>query len=376
MARVMGRPLRIAQIGSRGIPGHRGGVERVVEAVTPRLVAAGHDVTVYCATWSDHRPAQWRGVRLVYARSFNRKYLDTFLRSVVATVRACLGRHDIVHLHGSGSAPLALLVRLARKHAVVTVHGMDWQRRKWNVVGRSFLKFGEWAAVRLAHHTVVVGPDLKQWLDEKYDADTTFIPNGVETRLHRPPNRIRDLGLGERDYVLFLARLVPEKRVHTLISAWIDLADRRDMQLAIAGPAWHSSEYARSLVDQAADDPSVRFLGEVDEYVLEELYSNCYAYVLPSEVEGMSLSLLDAMAFGACVVCSDIGPNRTVVGDAGVTFAVGDDRALRGELDRLLADPDRAADLRAAAQKRIDLEYHWDRVVERWIAMYDEVLAR
>lgn len=362
--------LRISQIGSRGIPGHRGGVERVVEAVAPRLARHGHDVTVYCADWSEQRLPEWRGVKLAYVKSIKSKYLDTIGRSIIATFREAFGPSDIVHYHSSGSAPLALLPRLLGKKTVVTVHGMDWQRRKWNLVGRMALRFGEWAAVRIPHRTIVVGPDLKRWIDERYGTDVDYIPNGVEERVQRPAARIHEIGLEPRKFVLFLARLVPEKQVHTLIAAWMGLPEKHGMTLAVAGPSWHSQDYARSLKEQAAGDASVRFLGEVDEELLEELYSNCFVYVLPSEVEGMSLSLLDAMAFGACVICSDIPPNLAVVGEAGVPFKVLDVEDLRTSLQGIMADPDRAERLRAAAKQRIDDEFTWDSVAARWDRLY------
>ncbi|MEH3106973.1 MAG: glycosyltransferase family 4 protein [Sphingomonas fennica] len=368
--------ISVAQIGSRGIPGFRGGVERVVEAVAPRLAAKGYDVTVYCAAGEGERPAEWRGVKLVYAKGVQTKYFDTISRSIAATLREALGRHDIVHYHSSGSAPLALLPRLFGKKVVVTVHGMDWQRRKWNVFGRWFLQLGEWAAIKFPHDTVVVGPDLKTWLDEKYRTNVTYIPNGVEERPDLAPTRLAEKRLEARKYVLFLARLVPEKQVHTLIEAWMGLADKHGMTLAIAGPAWHSVDYAEGLKKQAAGDPTVTFLGEVDEEMLQQLYGNCYAYVLPSEVEGMSLSLLDGMAFGACVICSDIAPNLAVVGDAGLSFRVLDAADLRARLAEIMADPERAERLRVAARKRIGEEFTWDRVTERWDALYRKLAGR
>ena len=154
----MTRRLRIAQIGSRGIPGHRGGVDRVVEAVAPRLVQFGHDVVVYCANWSPYQEPSYKGVELTYVYTPRRKYLDTFVRSLLATVRDLLGPSDVVHFHSCPSASFALLSRLFGKKVVVTVHGREWQRRKWVVFGRWFLHLSEWCAVRLPHRTVVVGP--------------------------------------------------------------------------------------------------------------------------------------------------------------------------------------------------------------------------
>jgi glycosyltransferase involved in cell wall biosynthesis len=219
----------------------------------------------------------------------------------------------------------------------------------------------------------VVGADLKRWLDERYKADVEFIPNGVENRTHRVAHKIEAMGLQADGYVLYLARLVPEKQVHVLIDAWMGLASKQGKKLAIAGPTWHSREYVERLKRLAASDESVAFLGEVDEEALEELYSNCAAYVLPSEVEGMSLSLLDAMAFGACVVCSDIPPNLAVIGDAGLSFRVGDAADLREKIAQLLADPAKAKSLGAAARQRIDSEFAWERIVERWDRLYREL---
>lgn len=370
----MGDRLRVSQIGSRGIPGHRGGVERVVEAVAPRLAARGHDVTVYCAATGKDEPDEYLGVRLRHVRSPRSKHLDTLLRSFLATLREMFGRNQIVHYHASGSAPLAFLPRLMGKKVVVTVHGLDWQRRKWNLFGRLFLQVGEWAAMRLPHRTVVVGPDLKAALDGLYGSDVLLIPNGVEDRTQRPAREILERGLTHRGFILFLARLVPEKQCHTLIEAWMSLADKHGQKLAIAGPSWHSADYAASLKEMAKNDPSVVFLGEVSEQMLEELYSNCTAYVLPSEVEGMSLSLLDAMAFGACVVASDIPPNAYVVADAGYTFPVRDTAALGRCLRRILDNPEEAEQRRAAARARINSEFRWDSIALKWESLYRELL--
>jgi glycosyltransferase involved in cell wall biosynthesis len=364
------RSIRVSQIGSRGIPGHRGGVERVIEAVAPRLVRLGHKVIVYCASWSTFRDATYNGVDLRYTYSIRSKYLDTFVRSLLATVREIFGSSDVVHFHSSGSAPLALLSRLFGKKVVVTVHGLDWQRRKWSRFSQWFLQVGERAAVRVPHRTVVVGMELKRALDARYHCDAIYIPNGVEERQQRPAEKICRFGVQGRDFILYLARLVPEKQCHVLIEAFRQLPDRRGFKLIVAGPAWHSEEYVASLRALAADDPDIVFTGEVDEQTLEELYSNCYAYVLPSEVEGMSLSLLDAMAFGACIITSDIAANADVIDGAGLIFATGSPVSLAGQLTRIISDPAQAQVLRIAAKARMTSEFHWDRVAEQWEALY------
>ena len=366
----MKQRLRVAQIGSRGIPGHRGGVDRVIEAVAPRLVQLGHEVIVYCATWSPTHEPTYRGVELAYLYSPRRKYLDTFVRSFLATVREMFGRSDIVHFHSSPAASLAGFARLAGKKVVVTVHGREWQRRKWMLAGRWFLRLSEWSAVRVPHRTIVVGLDLKRALEARYGAKVVYIPNGVEPRTWRPPDRIREHGVGARDYLLYLGRLVPEKQCHVLIDAFRSMADRPPLKLVIAGPTWHSREYVARLEALAAGDPSIVFTGEVDEQVLEELYSNCCAYVLPSEVEGMSLALLDAMAFGACVVASDIPANADLLGGSGVLFATGSKEDLARKLREVIDDPERAEACRQAARARITDDFSWDRITGQWEQLY------
>jgi glycosyltransferase involved in cell wall biosynthesis len=208
------------------MPGHRGGVDRVIEAVAPRLAQLGHEVVVYCATWSPSRPSSYEGVELRYVYSPRRKYLDTFVRSLLSTIRDLFGPSDVVHFHSTPSAAFALLARLRGRKVVVTVHSREWQRRKWFILARWFLHLSEWAAVRLPHRTVVVGLELKRALDERYGTDVIYIPNGVEARTRRAPDQIRRYGITFRDYLLYLGRLVPEKQCHVLIDAFRSM-DRR-----------------------------------------------------------------------------------------------------------------------------------------------------
>lgn len=366
----MKRQLRISQIGSRGIPGQRGGVERVIEAVAPRLVELGHEVIVSCATWNEFRDPTYRGVKLRYVYSVKSKYLDTFVRSFLSTVREIFSSTDVMHFHSMPSAPLALLARLCGKKVVVTVHGLEWQREKWRGLGRVFLRLGEKAAMRVPHQTVVVGPELKRVLDLRYDSDVVYIPNGVEARAGRAPDKIRKHGISGRDYILYLGRLVPDKQCHVLIEAFRKLQARGGLKLVIAGPTWHSEDYVARLRKLAEGDPDIVFTGEVEEDVLEELYTNCYAYVLPSEVEGMSLALLDAMAFGACVVASDIAPNADVVGNSGILFRTGDAGDLARRLAQVIADPAKADALRRAAKQRMTNEFDWDKIARQWEEVY------
>jgi glycosyltransferase involved in cell wall biosynthesis len=346
----------------------------VLEAVSPRLVDLGYDITVYCADRAASTGRVYRGVNLARVPAPNSKHFETIVRSAMATLCEFFSDSDILHFHGSGSALLALAGRLTGKKVIVTIHGADWRRRKWNAFASWFLRMGERAAMTIPHATVVVGPALKRALEAEYKSRLVYIPNGVEDRCKRAANRIRGLGLEPDKYVLYLGRLVPEKQCHTLLRAWLDLVRTVELKLVFAGPTWHSAEYVETLRAAAADDPSVVFTGEVDEELLEELYANCMTYVLPSEVEGMSLSLLDAMAFGACIICSDIAANADVVGDAGITVRVADVESLTAALTRVTTDADLRQRLGGAARERLRQEFSWDVIAKQWDDLYRRVL--
>lgn len=369
--------VKVAMIGSRGFPGQGGGVERVLESVTPRIVHTGRaDIWVYCADYVDYEGDDFHGVQLRRLPSVRSKYGDTFTRSLLATLRELRGEADVVHFHSIGSAPLAWMPRLFGRRVVLTVHGLDWQRSKWNRIGRAFLRFGEWTAMRFPHETIVVSEELKAELEARHGRPTTFITNGAEPRTSVPVSIIRERwGLEPGSYVLFLGRLVPEKGAHTLIEAFRQLADP-DVKLVIAGPAWFEGTYNEELRSLAAGDDRIVFTGEVDEPPLQELYANCSCFVLPSEIEGMSLALLDGLAFGCAIVTSDIPENANLVGDAALTFPTGDADALADRLERILSDGSLADSLRASAARRAADSFDWDKIAEQWLAVYERVARR
>ena len=363
----------VAMIGSRGFPGQPGGVERVLEALCPRLVASGGaDVTVYCANWLEHESDTFEGVHLRRVNGVRSKYGDTFSRSFFATMKQLIGGAEIIHYHSIGSAPLAILPRLFGKKVVVTVHALDWQRSKWNRLATTFLRFGEWASVRFPHRTTVVGADMKDYLDEAYGRDVQFIPNGAERKEHAEAVTLEDRGLTPGKYLLFVGRLVPEKGVHLLIEAFKALPPELDLQLALTGPVWYETEYQKQLETLIDGDERIHFVGQADDELLAELYSNCRCFVLPSDVEGMSLSLLDALAYGCPIVTSSIPPNTSLVQDAAEVFEAGDVDDLTAKLEAVVADDARSAELRLRAKER-SRPFEWDVVATQWAQLYGEL---
>jgi glycosyltransferase involved in cell wall biosynthesis len=362
--------VKIAMIGQKGIPALYGGIERHVEEIARRLVARGHEVSVYCRLHYTPTGGHYHGVELVRLPSVNTKHLDTITHVALSTAHALARDFDVLHFHALGPALFAGPPRALGRPTVVTVHGLDWQREKWGRFAQWALKQCEGPAVRFPDRTIVVSKTLREHFASHFGRDTVTIPNGTVLPTPVPAHKIHRYGLEARKYVLFVGRLVPEKGVHFLCEAWQRLDT--DLVLAICGGASGSEDYVRDLRRFAG--PRVKMLDYVYGEALEELYSNAYAVCLPSTVEGLSLVLLEALSYGRCVLVSDIPENVEVTLDAAPTFRSKDVLDLEEKLGRLLASPALVRGYEEKARAHIAAHYSWDRVVEATIAVYDEVV--
>lgn len=372
--------LRIAMIGQRGIPATYGGVEHHVEELGSRLAAFGHDVTVYCRTnYCQERALEHRGMRLRHLPTVGTKHLDTIVHSFLSTLDAVARRYDVIHYHALGPglmAPLARMMTTAR--IVQTVHGMDNERAKWNRVGRNVLGLGAWTSARVPHETITVSRALADHYATIYGRRATAVPNGVAPGHGVAAHRIRDRwGLSAGGYVLFVGRLVPEKQPDVLLRAFAGVSG--DLRLVIAGDSSHTDGYARTLREMAARDPRVVMPGYVYGDELAELYGNAAAFVLPSSLEGLPLTLLEAISFGCPVVASDIPPHREVLlrdGPGHRLVPAGDERALREALLATLEAPAAAVAAAAGLRETIMARYDWDAVAADTCAVYGRALGR
>ena len=365
------RPLKIAFIGARGVVGTYSGIETYYEEVGSRLAAMGHDVTAYCRTHFTPSIDAYRGIHVRRLPALRNKHLETLSHSVLSTFDCLRRDFDIVQYHAIGSAPLALVPRLFGLTTVVSVRGLDWQRAKWGRFARTVLKMGEWASARCPNATVVVSRTLQEHYRAQHGALTTCIPNAVVPAVRAEARRIHEFGLEPNRYVLFAGRISPEKHVHTLLEAMRPLQGK--IRVALAGGSSYSSGYIDEVRRLATDD--VVFLGSVDRNVMRELFSNCYAYVLPSMMEGLSVSLLEAVSYGCCIVVTDITENVEVVGDSALVFPPGDVAALRARLASIIDDPELAAQYRTRALQRASTQPDWDEVARRTEAFYYETVA-
>lgn len=369
--------MRIAMIGHKRYGSREGGVEVVVTELARRMAALGHEVTCYDRSGADVmtgdaadcRERTVDGVRVVPVRTIDKKGLAALSSSFFATLAAIKDGPDVIHYHAEGPCVPLPLARRAGIRTVATIHGLDWQRAKWGRLASTYIKMGEKAAATKADGLIVLSKSAQSYFQDAYGRTATFIPNGIEKKQPRPVNQIKEKwGLDEGSYLLYLGRLVPEKRPELLIEVFKQLDS--DKRLVIAGGGSDTSEYEASLRDAAQGDPRILFTGFVNGEPLEELYSNCYAYVLPSDVEGMPMSLLEAMTFGRRCVTSDIPECADVLAGNGVTFEKGSADSLRSALQGLLADSGRGSVLGAAAKSHVEKTYNWDSVVERTLAVY------
>jgi glycosyltransferase involved in cell wall biosynthesis len=363
--------LRVAFIGGRGIVGKYSGIESFYEEVGQRLAARGHLVTAYCRNYFTPAIHSYKGIKIVRLPTICSKHLDTSVHSFLSTVHACFSDYDIVHFHTLGPSLFAYFPRLFRKKTVVSVQGLDWQRKKWSWLARQVLKAGEWSSARLPNKTIVVSHALEAYYRSRYEKPVAYLPNGTELRGRQRGNELARLGLTPDQYVLFLGRFSPEKNCDMLIEAFEQIDT--SMKLVLAGGSSHTDDYVASLRSHERD--KVRFVGWLSGDALAEVLTNAALFVLPSDMEGLSLALLDAMGAGVCVLASDTPENREVIGDAGFTFRRTDGKHLRQMMTMLIP----AADLRSAAgkraQQRVQQEYLWDDVTRQLERMYLELIA-
>lgn len=370
--------LRVAMIGHKRIPSREGGVEIVVEELSTRMVQRGYAVT--CFNRSGHhvsgkafdgeKMGEYRGVRLRYVPTIDAKGLAAVSSSFFASVRAAFGRYDVVHYHAEGPCAMLWMAKLTGKRVVATIHGLDHQRSdKWGRFARAYILLGEKMAARLADEVIVLSENAQKYFQTVYGRETVLIPNGVSRPEKREAEQIRRLfGLEKDEYILFLSRIVPEKGADYLIEAFKGL--KTNKKLVIAGGASDSQEYMNRLRQMAQGDSRILFTDFVQGQVLEELYSNAWLYVLPSNLEGMPLTLLEAMSYGNCCLTSDIPECREVTGDRAAAFRRGDAADLRAKMEMLLEKPDMVQDYKRGAAEFICGKYNWDDVVGRTLELY------
>lgn len=369
--------LRIAMLGHKRIPSREGGIEIVVEELATRMAKKSHSVTCYNrkghnvagSEFDGTKLKTYKGVTLQEVFTIDKRGLAAMTASVFASLRAALGNYDVVHIHAEGPAFMCWLPKLFGKKVIVTVHGLDHQRAKWGKFASWYIRSGEKNAVRFADEIIVLSKGVQDYFQNTYGRTTRFIPNGVNKAKLRKARQITEKwGLTKDSYILYLGRIVPEKGERYLIEAFKQT--KTDKKLVIAGGSSDTQAFMDELKSLAKDDDRIIFTGFVQGEILEELYSNPYIYTLPSDLEGMPLSLLEAMSYGNCCLTSDIPECAEVVEDKALLFRKSDVSNLKEKLQNACDHPEMVETYKAQAEEFICRKYNWDDVVEKTLKLY------
>lgn len=375
--------MKIAVIGSKGLPPRQGGIEHHCAEIYPRMAAEGHRVEVFARSSYNHLPGNarffYQGVQVTNLPSVPMKGFDALVNSGMAAIIASLKGFDIIHFHALGPSLFCWMPRLLcpRAKVVVTCHGLDWQRSKWGKLSTRLLKLGEQIAVRYAHEIGVVSEELKRYFWEKYRRETTYIGNAPA----RYPDSDtaftfgRSQDLIQENYILFLGRLVPEKRPDLLIKAFRQIQSR-GWKLVFVGGASDTPRYVQQLQRLAGTNADVVFMGELRGERLAEIVRGAGLFVLPSAVEGLPLALLEAMQEGVPVIASDIPVHRHTIGeDRGLLFREGNVNDCATVLSWAMQNPDAMKLKSANARRYIQLNHNWEHIAGDWTSYYERLLG-
>ena len=371
----MEEKFRVAMFGQKRLS-REGGIEIVVKELCTRMAQAGCQVTCYNraghhvsgAEYDDK--TEYEGICQKSVPTIEKKGLAAVSSSAFAAVYSAFGKYDVVHIHAEGPAFFSWMPKMFGKRIVVTIHGIDWQREKWQSgFGSKFIRQGEKNAVKYADEIIVLSRGVQNYFNDTYGRRTHFISNGVNRPKIREADFITEqFGLTKDSYILFLGRLVPEKGIRYLVEAF--KGSKTNKKLVIAGGSSDTDSFMKELKELATDDDRIIFTGFVQGKILDELYSNAYIYTLPSDLEGMPLSLLEAMSYGNCCLVSDIPECAEVVEDKALIFKKSDVSDLREKLQDACNHPEKVMQLKKQAADFICEKYNWDDVVEETMKLY------
>lgn len=376
------RPLRIAMVGQKGIPARYGGVETHVENIAVRLAARGHDVTVFCRSrlrddaGTPHVNGDYRGVHLLYRGSVNTKHLDAASHTFFSALESSCRHHfDVVHLHGIGPAAFAPVAGFFGRKVVSTFHALDWRQVKWGGRAKALLRRGEAIGARRSDGVIAVSRLMQAHIQSMHGVDAAYIPNGASLPAHAiSPAPLSRWALVPGEYLLTVGRIIADRDVETLLRAFARLRARYPrLRLAVVGSETPRTAYSEQL-ERAAGERVV-FTGDVFGEELEALYAHCVLYVLASRVEGLPITVCEAMAHARPLVLSNIPENAEVGGDAARYFPCGDDAALAQQVGTLLEDDAARSALGAAGRARCEAYYNWELIADQVESFYYRVLS-
>jgi glycosyltransferase involved in cell wall biosynthesis len=368
--------MKIALLGTRGIPASYSGFETCVEQLGQRLVERGHDVTVYGRSHHITYDGDfYKGMRLIKLPTITNKYLDTLVHSFISSLHALPQRYDIGLYFIAGNSPVTWIPRLVGTRTLLNVDGLDWKREKWPTAAKKYIQFAEYLATKLPTLYLTDSEVVQAYYQDRFNSIPPYIPYGSEIELLPPGETLAQFGLEAGKYILFVGRLVPENCAHHLVEAFRQLDTT--LKCVIVGDAAYAEEYIRSLKAGAQGDTRIVFTGYVFGKGYHELGSNAHIFVETSGVGGTHPALVEAMAFGNCVITHNTAENLETIGEAGFAY---DGRSaphsLREILQHLLANPDTVAEYAQKAQKRAQTHYSWESVTDAYERLFYQLVGQ
>lgn len=368
--------MKIALMGTRGVPASYSGFETCVEQLGQRLVERGHEVTVYCRTHHiDYEGDYYKGMRLIKLPTIANKYLDTLVHSFISSLHALPQRYDIALYFIAGNSPVTWIPRLSGARTILNVDGLDWKREKWPALAKRYIQFAEYLATKLPNVYLTDSTVVQEYYHKRYGSTPPYIPYGSEVDCPPPGQQLEKFGLERDGYILFVGRLVPENCAHHLVEAFQGL--ETDLKCVIVGDAAYADDYIATLKQAGEADPRVIFTGYVFGEGYHELGANARIFVETSGVGGTHPALVEAMAHGSCVIANNTPENLETIGNAGLSYdGVEGSKALREVLQKLLEDNETVERLKRAARQRASTVYTWERVTDDYERLFFELLEQ
>ena len=366
--------MKIALLGTRGIPASYSGFETCVEQMGQRLVQRGHHVAVYCRSHHiRHEEKTYKGCELIKLATLQNKYLDTLVHTLFSSVHSLFRRFDIALYFIAGNSPVTWIPRIVGTKTILNVDGLDWKREKWPVLAKKYIQFAEYLATVLPNSYLTDSIAVQEYYSVRFGDRPLYIPYGSEVEIVPSGETLRSYGLEPRNYLLFVGRLVPENCAHHLVEAFREIDS--EFKCVIVGDAPYAEEYKKWLRSLAEGDPRFVFPGYVFGKGYNELSSHAYAFIETSGVGGTHPALLEAMAFGNCVIVNNTPENLETMGDVGFAYngKLGAN-SLREVLKELLARKDLVEEGRAKAQLRARSIFSWETVVDSYEKLFYELL--
>lgn len=364
--------MKIAFIGQKGIPARNGGVEKYVENLAINLADKGQEVLVYNRkNYLPDKITDFKGVKIISLPGLRGKNFEAISYNFLACLDVLWRQVDIIHFQSVGPASLIWLVKLfkPRTRVIFTFHCQDYYHQKWGFFARLYLRLGEKIGCLLADKIITISKELTEYVGRRYHKNSIYIPNGADISKNLPVDEIRRWGLDKGNYIVYIGRLVRHKGVHYLIDAYQRL--KTDKKLVIVGESAHTDDYVRELRALASANDNIIFIGNQTGQVLAELYSNAYLFIQPSESEGLSIALLEAMGYQTACLASDIRANLEALGQTGFFFTNTNINDLRDKLRFILDNPDKAEIKAVEACERVKKHYNWQDIIATILKVYN-----